>query len=116
MEKTISDKVPETELCYLEIEGPVAIITISRKEVFNALNAQLISELIDLIGWTSSRSVAKNNSLKDSNETPYFRALVLKSEGKHFCAGADVNMMRDAGAASPEENRRDSKRLDTLFN
>ena len=93
MEKTISDKVPETELCYLEIEGPVAIITISRKEVFNALNAQLISELIDLIGWTSSRSVAKNNSLKDSNETPYFRALVLKSEGKHFCAGADVNMM-----------------------
>ena len=40
----------------------------------------------------------------------------MKSEGKHFCAGADVNMMRDAGATSPEENRRDSKRLDTLFN
>ena len=116
MEKTISGEVPETELCYLETEGPVAIITISRKEVFNALNAQLISELIDLIGWTSSRSVGKNNSLEDSNGTPYFRALVLKSEGKHFCAGADVNMMRDAGAASPEENRRDSKRLDTLFN
>ena len=114
--KTISDEVPKTELCYLEIEGPVAIITISRKEVFNALNAQLISELIDLIAWTSSRSVAKNKCLDDSNETPYFRALVLKSEGKHFCAGADVNMMRDAGAASPEENRRDSKRLDTLFN
>ena len=114
--KKISDEVPKTELCYLEIEGPVAIITISRKEVFNALNAQLISELIDLIAWTSSRSVAKNKCLEDSNETPYFRALVLKSEGKHFCAGADVNMMRDAGAASPEENRRDSKRLDTLFN
>ena len=114
--KTISDEVPKTELCYLEIEGPVAIITISRKEVFNALNAQLISELIDLIAWTSSRSVAKNKCLEDSNGTPYFRALVLKSEGKHFCAGADVNMMRDAGAASPEENRRDSKRLDTLFN
>ena len=114
--KTISDEVPKTELCYLEIEGPVAIITISRKEVFNALNAQLISELIDLIAWTSSRSVAKNKCLQDSNGTPYFRALVLKSEGKHFCAGADVNMMRDAGAASPEENRRDSKRLDTLFN
>ena len=100
--KTISDEVPKTELCYLEIEGPVAIITISRKEVFNALNAQLISELIDLIAWTSSRSVAKNKRLEDSNGTPYFRALVLKSEGKHFCAGADVNMMRDAGAASPE--------------
>ena len=48
MEKKISDEIPETQLCYLEIEGPVAIITISRKEVFNALNAQLISELITL--------------------------------------------------------------------
>ena len=79
MEKTISDEVPETELCYLEIEGPVAIITISRKEVFNALNAQLISELIDLISWTSSRSAAKNNSLEDSNGTPYFSCLLYTS-------------------------------------
>ena len=116
MQNLVSDKVPITELCCLEIEGPVAIITISRSEVFNALNVQLISELIDLITWTSSRSVMINETLNDPNDMPYFRALVLKSEGKHFCAGADVNMMRDAGAASPEENRADSKRLDTLFN
>ena len=37
-------------------------------------------------------------------------------ESKHFCAGADINMMRDAGAKSPEENRQDSARLDRLFN
>lgn len=116
MENLVSDKVPTTELCRLEIEGPVAIITISRSEVFNAMNAQLISELIDLIAWTSSRSAAMNGTLNDRDDMAYFRALVLKSEGKHFCAGADVNMMRDAGAASPEENRADSKRLDTLFN
>jgi methylglutaconyl-CoA hydratase len=36
--------------------------------------------------------------------------------GKHFCAGADINMMRDAGAKTPEENREDSARLDRLFN
>ena len=42
--------------------------------------------------------------------------LVLSGEGKHFCAGADINMMRDAGANTPEENRRDSERLDSLFN
>jgi methylglutaconyl-CoA hydratase len=40
----------------------------------------------------------------------------LSGEGKHFCAGADINMMRDAGANTPEENRRDSERLDSLFN
>ena len=43
MQNLVSDKVPITELCCLEIEGPVAIITISRSEVFNALNVQLIS-------------------------------------------------------------------------
>ena len=37
---------PETELCRLEIEGPVARITLSRPDVFNALNVQLITELI----------------------------------------------------------------------
>jgi methylglutaconyl-CoA hydratase len=42
--------------------------------------------------------------------------LVLRGEGKHFCAGADINMMRDAGANTPEENRADSERLDRLFN
>ena len=42
MQNLVSDKVPITELCCLEIEGPVAIITIS-SEVFNALNVQLIS-------------------------------------------------------------------------
>ena len=40
----------------------------------------------------------------------------MSGEGKHFCAGADINMMRDAGANTPEENRRDSERLDSLFN
>jgi methylglutaconyl-CoA hydratase len=40
---------------------------------------------------------------------------VIRSEGKHFCAGADINMMRDAGASSPEDNRKDSERLDRLF-
>ena len=41
---------------------------------------------------------------------------MLSGEGRHFCAGADINMMRDAGANTPEENRADSKRLDRLFN
>ena len=42
--------------------------------------------------------------------------IVLSGAGRHFCAGADINMMRDAGANTPEENRADSKRLDRLFN
>ena len=54
--------------------------------------------------------------LKDSNGHENLRVLVLEGEGRHFCAGADINMMRDAGAKSPEQNRVDSERLDRLFN
>ncbi|MBT7064173.1 MAG: hypothetical protein HN923_05725, partial [Euryarchaeota archaeon] len=54
--------------------------------------------------------------LADSNGVSFLRTLVLSGAGRHFCAGADINMMRDAGANSPEENRVDSERLDRLFN
>jgi methylglutaconyl-CoA hydratase len=116
MKFSMSDKVPDTELCEIIIQGPIARITLSRSEVFNALNVQLITELVELLNWTSERSAGHNNSISDSNGSPFLRVIVLNSQGKHFCAGADVNMMRDAGATSPEENRKDSMRLDALFN
>lgn len=111
----MSDKLPDTELCSLEIKGNVATINMNRSDVFNALNTQLITELIHNIRWTTDRSVSKNSSLVDSEDSDYLRVLVLIGEGKHFCAGADINMMRDAGARSVEENREDSERLDRLF-
>ena len=62
---------PETELCRLEIEGPVARITLSRPDVFNALNVQLISELIEILHWTSNRSVLRITLERfEGNEQP----------------------------------------------
>ena len=111
----MNDALPNTDLCKLSIEGCVANVTLTRSDVYNALNVQLISELIEIIEWTSSRSVGTTSSLNDSSGSPYLRVVVIRSEGKHFCAGADINMMRDAGASSPEDNRKDSERLDRLF-
>ena len=108
--------LPETELCSLEIEGSVARITLTRPDVFNALNIKLISELIELFRWTSSKSVFSSGKLKDSDGNENLRVLVLEGEGRHFCAGADINMMKEGGAKSLEENRIDSERLDMLFN
>ena len=76
----------------------------------------MITELIEVFAWTAENSVGKTGSLTNSEGEENLRVLVLSGEGKHFCAGADINMMRDAGANSPEENRKDSKRLDSLFN
>lgn len=106
---------PETELIRLEIDGPCCEIILDRAEKYNALNVQMINELIAVFEWTANNSVAVKGSLAEDG-VENLRILILKGDGKHFCAGADINMMRDAGAQSAEENRADSKRLDRLFN
>ena len=111
----MSDSTPENKLCELVIDDDIARINLNRSDVYNALNTELISELISLIKWTSDRSVSANSSLKDSDGNKFLRVIIFTGEGKHFCAGADINMMRDAGARSVAENRLDSERLDTLF-
>jgi methylglutaconyl-CoA hydratase len=110
------EQPPSTDLVKLTIEGSRANIHLNREEKFNALNVQMITELCDLLDWTAERSAGRLDALHDDNGQPYLRSLVLSGAGRHFCAGADINMMRDAGANTPEENRADSKRLDRLFN
>ena len=111
----MSDIPPKNKLCQLVIEGNIARINRNRSDGFNALNTELISELISVIKWTSDRSVSRNSSLEDSEGEKFLRVIIFTGSGKHFCAGADINMMRDAGARSVEENRVDSERLDSLF-
>ena len=112
----LMDTPPTTRMVSLTIEGAQANLTLTRSDKFNAMNMDMIQELITVLEWTAERSAGRQDALHDANGTPYLRTLVLRGEGKHFCAGADINMMRDAGANTPEENRADSERLDRLFN
>lgn len=107
---------PQTELVTMTIQGSGCHIRLDREDKFNALNVQMITELCTLFDWTAERSVGTRGTLHDTNGEPFLRTLVLSGAGKHFCAGADINMMRDAGANTAEENRIDSERLDRLFN
>ena len=108
--------MPKTSLVRVEIDDCIARVTLARSEKYNALNVQMITELIEVFSWTAKNSAGLTGKLFSDDGTPYLRVLVISGEGKHFCAGADINMMRDAGANTPEENRRDSERLDSLFN
>ena len=110
------DGQPVTELVTLKVDGAGAHLKLSREEKFNAMNDQMIDELNCLFQWTAERSVGVTGELLDSIGRPYLRVLIVSGAGKHFCAGADINMMRDAGAKTAEENREDSARLDQLFN
>lgn len=108
--------LPATEFVAVEIAGARAHLKLSRAEKYNAMNDQMIDELCQILRWTAERSVGQVGELSDSNGNPYLRVLVISGEGKHFCAGADINMMRAAGAKTSAENRQDSARLDALFN
>jgi len=110
------DNAPRTELVSIEIDGSICRLKLDREEKYNAMNVQMITELCELFDWTAQRSVGVTGEIKDADGKPFLRILVLSGAGRHFCAGADINMMRDAGANTPEENRNDSKRLDRLFN
>tara|TARA_B100000459_G_scaffold147436_2_gene117344 strand:+ start:4595 stop:5452 length:858 start_codon:yes stop_codon:yes gene_type:complete len=110
------DTPPPTELVSIKIEDSGCHIKLNREDKFNALNIQMITELCTLFDWTAERSVGVTGELYDANGAPFLRTLILSGAGRHFCAGADINMMRDAGANTPEENRIDSERLDRLFN
>jgi methylglutaconyl-CoA hydratase len=78
-------------------ENSVATVTLRRPEVRNALNAALIEELTH--AFTSLAA------------EPDVRVVLLAAEGKSFCAGGDLNWMREAAGYGFEENVEDALRL-----
>jgi enoyl-CoA hydratase len=75
------------ETILVEHDGPVALITLNRPSVLNALNAQLLSELSD--------------ALTDLENDEEVRCVVITGAGtKAFAAGADIgelNALKNAG-------------------
>ncbi len=73
----------------------VATVTLNRPEVGNAYDGDLIQGLL--------------GALNDLAAHPELRAVLLKGNGKHFQAGADLAWIRSVSAASAEENERVSR-------
>jgi methylglutaconyl-CoA hydratase len=68
----------------------VATVTLNRPEVHNAYDERLIDELA--------------RSLHGLSEDRRVRIVVLRGNGKHFQAGADLNCLRRLASATPEQN------------
>lgn len=79
----------------------VSEVVLSRAEVHNAFNSELINELTNTF-----------LELDKDNDT---NIIVLTGEGKSFCAGADLNWMSSMVNFSKEENIDDSQNLYRLF-
>jgi len=76
-------------------------LTLNRAGVHNAFDAGLIAQL--------------TGALRDAENDPSVRAVVLTGVGNTFSAGADLAWMRAMAAASETENRDDALRLSALM-
>lgn len=85
----------------LDRKDEVVRITLNRPEIHNAFNSILISEL--------------TNAFLKVKEAGAVRVVVLTGEGKSFCAGADINWIREIIHYSFEQNLEESLQLAELL-
>ena len=91
----------ESGLVQVRQEGAVAHVVLSRPEVRNAFNAELIAALHRVFD-----GIAAANDV---------RVVVLSGAGTVFCGGADINWMRSSLDLSEEDNVEDASRLSRLL-
>lgn len=82
-------------------QDEIARLSLNRPEVHNAFNSQMIAELDDAF-----EKVRGDKSL---------RVVVLTGQGRSFCAGADINWMREIIHYSYEQNLEESLHLAELL-
>ena len=86
-----------TSAIRIATQGQVATVVLSRPEVRNAFNDEVIAEL--------------SHAFTALGDDPAVRAIVLMAEGPAFCAGADLNWMRRMADYSRDENLADAGKL-----
>ncbi len=84
-----------------EIVDKVGYITLNRPEKRNALSPALIEDL--------------RQALVEMAQREEVRVVVIRSLGKAFCAGADLEYIQTLQHFSFEENLQDSEKLKSLF-
>ncbi|WP_392339917.1 enoyl-CoA hydratase-related protein [Moritella marina] len=79
----------------------IATITLTRPKVRNAFNAETIHHLLTTL------AVLKHD--------PAVHILLLRAQGQHFSAGADINWMKDVAKLGYQENLADAAQLAKLM-
>lgn len=79
----------------------IVTVMLNRPDVHNAMNEKLMKEL--------------TTCFKDLNQDDNTRIIILTGKGKSFCAGADLNWMKNMANYSKEQNIEDSRLLLNLF-
>jgi methylglutaconyl-CoA hydratase len=78
----------------------IALLTLNRPEKRNAISAEMIAELPAALDECAASAA---------------RAIVLTGAGKAFCAGMDLNYLKEFPSQSPEQVIADARRIAGLF-
>lgn len=89
------------ELTKIEIKDRIGYITLNRPEKRNALSYEFVGEL--------------KQAFAELKEDKHAKVIVLRAEGKAFCAGADLAYIQGLQGNTYEENLEDSNHLKELF-
>lgn len=82
-------------------EKKIGIVTLNRPEKRNALNNQFVAEL--------------DKVFTEINKDKYLNVVIIRAEGEVFCAGADLEYLKQLQKNSFQENLEDSTQLKDLF-
>jgi methylglutaconyl-CoA hydratase len=85
----------------VSITDKIATITLNRPDKRNALNQQIVNELL--------------NTLQSLMVDAQAEIVVIKANGQHFCAGADIACMEEMVLASEDVNYTDAQLLADLM-
>lgn len=89
------------ETIQLEINDRVATIWLNRPHVHNAFNNTMLDEIVEAIEYV--------------NTADDVVCALIRGKDKSFCAGVDINWMRDVAKNTYEENYNESLRLSKCF-
>lgn len=93
--------IKEYKTLLFENNDGLGTVWLNRPEIHNAFNEVMITELITVFDEISK--------MED------VRVVILRGKGKSFCAGADLNWMRNVAKYSYEENYKESLNLSVCF-
>ena len=91
----------QNKLVEFEIEDRVGYITLNRPDKRNALNFHMVTEL--------------RKTFHAAEQDGNVKVIVLRANGKAFCAGADLDFLKQLQNFSLEDNLKDSNHLMELF-
>ncbi len=84
-----------------EVDDSVGILTLNKADRHNTLTELLVAEM--------------TSGLLELEANPSVRVVVISSAGKSFCAGADLNEMKQAATSSSQENLHEARNMVCLM-